>query len=112
MLSKVCEFSKINQGYRKEGYFYIYPIIKKNIKVSELFNMNNSVSKSMLLYVYIWHPDNEQFIKGILTYCYDILFTVKELAINDLERMDYLYTRNPIDELVHPDALGIVYKIN
>lgn len=110
MLTRVADLNFITRSIMDEDCFSVHPVLNTNKTVRELFKVNFFPYENVLVYVYIWHPDEEKLITGRISTCYDTWFLLRQTPINDLERLDFLYTHDHLEDLEDKESIGIIYK--
>jgi hypothetical protein len=111
MLAKIADLNFIIKGASNNDYYSVYPILNTSETIIELFRMNFISYKDVLVYIYIWHPDKEKLIVGKICTCYNSWFLIKELPINNLQELDFLYTIDHSENLENEKSMGIIYKM-
>ena len=109
MITKVCEIEYILRGVVNKDCLAVHPLIESNQTVRELFNLDFIPAKNMLLYLYVWHIDLDQVETGYISTCYDKWFLIKTIPINDLERLDFLYSKDHVEEIKKDNSIGVIY---
>ena len=109
MLNKVCEIAYVTQSIINEDWLAVRPILTTNKTVRELFNLKFITNTDRLLYLYVSYSDVEQLVKGYISSCYNTWFLLKTIPVNDIEKLDFLYTKNHIEDLTEDKSLGIIY---
>ena len=110
MLLKVGEVKNITASNIDDVYC-VYPILEPNQSIMELLQTKRPNLQDMILYIYIWHPDEEKFIRGRISTCYYTWFILRKTDVNQLEYFDFLYSKEHEDDIRYQEGMGIIYKV-
>lgn len=111
MLKKVSDLFVIIKGSVKEGVYYVHPVYNKDKTVMDMFETKSATQlHKEIIYIYVWHESEESFLRGWITSCHDSWFIMEEIPLNELEKLDYLYSAEREDHIEHIDSMGVIYK--
>ena len=112
MLKKIAEVSKVCLATSESEVYCVWPVLEKWETVRNLLNIGGPGGLSptnLILYMYIWHPQEEKFLRGKASSFYHKWFILRKLDMNEIEHFDYLYTSDRKLEIKGDDSMGVIY---